>query len=243
MIARPQRLRQRSDARAQAHHGAEAGDDDARRSPRSWSLPCPQDDGGVGAAEAQARRDRRAQLRQRQRRVVHQVDRERGIDAVAAGGGVDLASPADRAPPTTASMAPAVPSRWPSMPLVASIGMSPRALAEHARERGGLGGVVERRAGAVGVDEVDFSADRGRRPRALVRSPAPRPPARRAARSCGWRRRTSPRPGARPAARPALDRSARATRAPARRRPRRATCRPGRRGTAGTDLPPPRAAR
>ena len=55
----------------------------------------------------------------------------------------------------TAATAPAAPSRCPTTPLVAASGTPAGAFSEHAPQARELRRVVQRRAGAVRVDEVD----------------------------------------------------------------------------------------
>ena len=76
----------------------------------------------------------------------------------------------------TASAAPAPPIMWPSTPLRRRDGR--RVVAEHLADRLGLGGVVERRRGAVRVDVPDVGRRRGRRRRgrAACTCAAPAPP-------------------------------------------------------------------
>ena len=203
--------------------------------------PPPEDEGGVGAAEAQVRRHGRAGRGGAARLPEHHVDAERRIDrrrrrewgAASRAQTDDGRHRLDRA-------------GGPEQVADHALGRFHRqgagARAEDAGEGGGLGGVVERRAGAVRVDEVDggaLEAGVRDRPRAW-----PRPPSRRRdwGRSCDWRRTTSRRRAARPAAWPRAPPRGRAIRAPAPPRLRRATCRPDRPGTAGTAARPPRAA-
>ena len=77
---------------------------------------------------------------------------------------------------SSASTAPAAPSRWPVIDLVAETGSEPACAAEHRADRARLGRVAGRRARRVRVQVVDVARRRARRPRARAACSAARPP-------------------------------------------------------------------
>ena len=83
---------------------------------------------------------------------------------------------------TTASTAPAAPSRWPMPALVELTGRVGGARPGPAIDGSGFGAVVQRRAGAMGVDVVDVRrASRGRCSQASVMAASAASP-----RGWGW---------------------------------------------------------
>ena len=184
------------------------------------------------AAEAEAVRQRRAGLPGRGL-AEHEVDgRELGVDLGGAGGGREQPAAACDSTTATASIAPAAPSEWPVTPFTEVTGGP--GVAEELGQRLGLGGVVERRRRAVGVDVADVGGRRARRRR------APAPCTTRAAAAGrrggdvvgvrGATRRRAPRRGS---SRP-VPRRRPTPRARARPRPRRSRSRRARRRRAGT---------
>ena len=109
--------------------------------------------GGVVAAEAEAVGERRAAAPTTRGPAGDDVDLDVVAGALVVGRGGHLAAIAWRCSEATASTAPAAPMRWPVTPLVEVTGHG--AGAEDLGDGGRLGGVVERRGRAVGVDVAD----------------------------------------------------------------------------------------
>ncbi len=145
-------------------------------------------DGGEGHVSPSARgRERRSSRRRpgSSRRRPARRDGLRSVeDEAGADGGVHASAAGvawtsrSRRPSTVAmaSMAPDEPRRWPTTPLVEVSGTSDARGAEGGLEGGELGDVVEGRARAVRVDEVDLvriQAGVGERAREGERGPAP----------------------------------------------------------------------
>ena len=199
-------------------------DPSVRRPPAVASRRWAEDQGAVVAAEAEAVRQRGPGV-PRPGLAEDEVDRgELGVDLGGDRGRRDQAVLASTSTTATASMAPAAPSVWPVTPLIEGPGARG---AEDLGDGLGLGGVVQRRRRAVGVDVDDVGRRRCRRRRAP--SPCTTGAPRRRARGGdvvgvgGGRRRRGSRRGS---WRPRLGRL-HASRTSTRRRPRRSRSRRG----------------